>query len=174
MSGTEATRIIKRSARGATTVVIALTASGLEEDRSAILAEGCDDYIRKPFREAEIYGALSRHLGVRFVVQENGGPGQVGEGRSEPAPGANGWAAQAAQSLDGIARVPAALLEALRQATLVGDVTAIEERSREIEKLDPSLAALLQQWARHFEHERILELIERAGSSTHEEPLPAG
>ncbi|MBM3302637.1 MAG: hypothetical protein FJY85_22130, partial [Deltaproteobacteria bacterium] len=29
-------------------------------------AVGCDDFIRKPYREQEILDALARHLGVRF------------------------------------------------------------------------------------------------------------
>ncbi len=55
MDGYEATRTIKGTTRGHATVIIALTASALEEDRVVILSEGCDAYIRKPFRQEEIY-----------------------------------------------------------------------------------------------------------------------
>ena len=66
MDGIEATRRIKATDAGARTKVIALTAHALEDERREILASGCDDFIRKPFRNSEIFDALSRHLGIRF------------------------------------------------------------------------------------------------------------
>ena len=70
MDGYEATRRIKATTKGQATVIIALTASALEEDRVVMLSEGCDGYMRKPFREADLFDALDHHLGVRFVYQE--------------------------------------------------------------------------------------------------------
>ena len=77
MDGYEATKQIKATIQGQATVVIALTASAFEEDRAAILAEGCDDFVRKPFRESEIVEKLAEHLGVRFVYDE--GPAEARE-----------------------------------------------------------------------------------------------
>ena len=37
------------------TVIIALTASAFEEDRIKILEHGCDDFVRKPFKENDIF-----------------------------------------------------------------------------------------------------------------------
>ncbi|MBN1484880.1 MAG: PAS domain S-box protein [Chloroflexia bacterium] len=71
MDGYEATKRIKATAKGQATVVVALTASAFEEDRAAILAEGCDDFVRKPFRESEIWAKLEQHLGVRFVYEQD-------------------------------------------------------------------------------------------------------
>ncbi|MCK4724538.1 MAG: response regulator, partial [Anaerolineales bacterium] len=70
MDGYQATRQIKSTTKGQATVIIALTASALEEDRNIILSEGCDDYLRKPFRENVLFAALEKHLGVRFITQE--------------------------------------------------------------------------------------------------------
>jgi signal transduction histidine kinase/CheY-like chemotaxis protein/streptogramin lyase len=70
MDGYEATRRIKATVQGQATVVVALTASALEEDRRLILSEGCDDYVRKPFREEALFAVLQRHLGVAFVYGE--------------------------------------------------------------------------------------------------------
>ena len=52
------------------TVIIALTASSFEEDRSAILTAGCDDFVRKPFHEADIFDIMAKHLNVRYVYEE--------------------------------------------------------------------------------------------------------
>lgn len=66
MDGREATRRIKLTEAGARTKIIALTAHALEEERREILASGCDDFIRKPYRDSEVFDALARHLGLRF------------------------------------------------------------------------------------------------------------
>jgi CheY-like chemotaxis protein len=64
MDGLEATRRIKQQQTD--TIVIALTAHALEEERKEILASGCDDFIRKPYRDTEIFEALVKHLGVSY------------------------------------------------------------------------------------------------------------
>jgi len=51
-----------------------LTAHALEEERREILESGCDDFIRKPYRDTEIFGALAKHLGVRFLYADEPGP----------------------------------------------------------------------------------------------------
>ncbi|MGA9382129.1 MAG: PAS domain S-box protein, partial [Phormidium sp.] len=44
MDGYEATKIIKSQPGGQNTIIIAVTASALEEERSLVLAAGCDDF----------------------------------------------------------------------------------------------------------------------------------
>jgi PAS domain S-box-containing protein len=68
MDGYTATRQIKANLQN-NTIVIALTASALEEDTDIILGTGCDAIIRKPFREAEILQVLTQYLGIHFAVQ---------------------------------------------------------------------------------------------------------
>ncbi|MEM9116793.1 MAG: PAS domain S-box protein [Cyanobacteria bacterium P01_F01_bin.56] len=67
MDGYQATRYIRSQPRGRDTVIIALTASGLEDERSFILSIGCDDYVRKPFQESLILDKIAEHLGVQYV-----------------------------------------------------------------------------------------------------------
>ena len=67
MNGLEATRRIKENEAGANTRIVALTAHALEEERLEILEAGCDDVIRKPYRDTEIFDALKKYLGVRFL-----------------------------------------------------------------------------------------------------------
>jgi PAS domain S-box-containing protein len=70
LDGFEATHQIKATLKGQATVIIALTASPFEEDRASILAAGCDDYVRKPFREEEVFDKMAEHLGVQFVYED--------------------------------------------------------------------------------------------------------
>ena len=67
MNGYEATRHIKASTKGQATVIIALTASAFEEERTVVLSAGCDDFVRKPFREAEVFDKMADYLGVRYT-----------------------------------------------------------------------------------------------------------
>jgi CheY-like chemotaxis protein len=69
MNGLKATQIIKSTEAGRQTKMIALTAHALEEERKEILAAGCDDFIRKPYRDTEIFDALTRHIDVQFAYE---------------------------------------------------------------------------------------------------------
>jgi CheY-like chemotaxis protein len=151
MDGREATKYIKATPQGQDTIIVALTASAFEEDRAAALAVGCDDFVRKPFREAAIFDILTKHIGVHFVYEELGVEDQ-GSGIGEES---------AARVLD-LARLPAAWLADLHQATTEGDsdwmVTLIEQ----IQEQNPALAGALTQLAANFEHNQILALIQQA------------
>ncbi|MEA5477391.1 cache domain-containing protein [Pseudanabaena galeata UHCC 0370] len=70
MDGYEATRQIKTYLKGQATVIIALTASALEEEKAIILSAGCDDFVRKPFREALIFDKLAEYLGVTYLYED--------------------------------------------------------------------------------------------------------
>ena len=75
MDGLEATRRLKAMPEGATTPVIAISASVLEGDRSEVLDAGADGFIGKPFREGEIFGVLERVIGMRFEYEaDDAGP----------------------------------------------------------------------------------------------------
>ncbi len=74
MDGYEATKAIKQTQKGQDTVIIALTASAFDEQRETILRLGCDDFIRKPFRENVLFEKMAAYLGVRYVYQEQAQP----------------------------------------------------------------------------------------------------
>jgi PAS domain S-box-containing protein len=69
MDGREATRRIKDTPGGKSTVIVALTASSFEEERTEILAAGCDDFLRKPLSEADLFATLRKHLGLEYIYQ---------------------------------------------------------------------------------------------------------
>jgi PAS domain S-box-containing protein len=71
MDGYEATRQIKSHLKGQACVIIALTASAFEENRSLILSAGCDDFIRKPLQEDILFEKIAHHLGVRYLYEDS-------------------------------------------------------------------------------------------------------
>ena len=50
--------------------IIAVTAHALEPEIQEILDAGCEQCIRKPFHDWEIFEALETHLGVHFLRHE--------------------------------------------------------------------------------------------------------
>ncbi len=53
------------------TAIIAIAASGFEEEQELAISAGCNDFLRKPFKETDIFDLMHKHLGVRFVYEES-------------------------------------------------------------------------------------------------------
>jgi CheY-like chemotaxis protein len=159
MDGYEATRRIKSTTRGMATIIIALTASALEEDRVVILSEGCDDYMRKPFQEADLFALVAKHLGVRYLYEESAprdetegaGPGE-GEAQASPEPKAGSLA-------DWLKASDGAWFDELERATVLGDGEAIQRLAGQVARRHPELAAQIKELADRYEHERLLNAI---------------
>jgi two-component system cell cycle response regulator DivK len=60
MNGWEATERIRRNPALAEIRILAVTANAMAGDRERALRAGCDDYLSKPFRPAELVEALAR------------------------------------------------------------------------------------------------------------------
>ncbi len=69
MDGCEATRIIKKESEDNEAVIIALTASAFEEDKAKIIEAGCNDFLRKPFKESEIFERIQKYLNIEFIYE---------------------------------------------------------------------------------------------------------
>jgi CheY-like chemotaxis protein len=145
MDGHEATRRIKATTKGQATVIVALTASAFEEDRKLILSGGCDDFIRKPFREAEIYDKLAKHLGVRFIYE-----GAVEEEKEMMTGDALTSAA--------LAVLPADWVGELYQAAVQADVDLARDVVARIRERDGPLADALASLVRGFRFDIIVDL----------------
>jgi len=149
MDGHEATQRIKAAPQGEKTVIVALTATAFEEDREAILLEGCDDFVRKPFRKEVIYDMLAKHLGVRFTYEDKAAEVVT------PAP--------AKLSAEKLAEQPADWLAELREATVRADQRRMLALSEQLRGRDASLARALDEMIGRYEYKRVLTLIENAG-----------
>jgi len=162
MDGYEATRRIKATTKGQATVIIALTASALEEDRAVTLSEGCDGYMRKPFREADLFEMLSKHLGVRFLYEdlEDRKPDTPGEYPQEALTSVAGQP----ELVEELAALPADLVTDLKRATVQADWGLILSLIDQIRGQNEALADVLTDLANDFEYRDILTLIQLAES----------
>jgi len=149
MDGYEATRQIKAraAATGRSVIVIALTASAFEEDRKVVLDAGCDGFVRKPFREAQIFDTLYHHLGLRFIYDTTTPEPQV----TKHVPSQNLSAA--------IERLPADWVAHLYQSAVALDVEGVRALVDGIRSQEPHLAATLAEWVNDFEFDKLIALI---------------
>ncbi|MEG4858815.1 AAA family ATPase [Microcoleus sp. K1-B6] len=156
MDGYEATQQIKSTTKGQATAIIALTASSLEEERAVALSSGCDDFVRKPFREAEIFEMMHKHLGVRYIYEESGGDrsltGTTGKKSDEM---------QNALNPAALAALPQELLANLQEAAMRSKMNQVDSLIQEIRELNRPLAEALAILADGFEYHKIVTLVQQ-------------
>jgi CheY-like chemotaxis protein len=132
------------------TKIIALTASSFEEERAVILQAGCDDFLRKPFREMEIFDMLHKHLGVRFLYKEEAASARASD-----------FTADSEQTLDAeLSVLPEALLTRFRQAVERIDLEETRVCIAQIKTLNPPLAETLADIVRGYRFDVLQRLFE--------------
>ena len=129
--------------------IIAVTAHAFEEEREPILAAGCDDLVRKPFQEAEIFEVMARHLGVHYVYEE----AEVLEAEGE------GEAAGDTLTPEALAELPDDVLAELKQAIIDLDVDRIGAAIDQVRELNAPVADGLADLVKDFQYEKLLALI---------------
>jgi PAS domain S-box-containing protein len=146
MDGYEATKRIKATTQGQATAIVALSASNFGEARAVVFSVGCDDFIHKPFREADIFDALHKHIGVRYVYDE---------AAREP----NATPTQALTP-EAIAALPADCLASLQKAAIEGDLDLILTHIEQIPSQNDALANALASLAKKFQFKQLLTLLQ--------------
>ncbi|HEY9896421.1 MAG TPA: ATP-binding protein [Candidatus Sericytochromatia bacterium] len=74
VDGYEATKQIAAACEAGNLVppiIIALTGSVFEEDRKVALANGCNDFVRKPFRAEILFEKMADYLGVCYIYADS-------------------------------------------------------------------------------------------------------
>jgi two-component system sensor histidine kinase/response regulator len=157
VDGHQATKRIKSTTKGQATVIIALTASAFEEDRQVILAEGCDDFVRKPFREADIFDKLTKHLGVCFVYEE------VEPTAQAPRPADTAASPQERLTPAALAVLPADWVAEVYQAAVQADGDLVLDLVGQIRAQHPSVADALTSLVRSYRLDIIVTLTQEIG-----------
>ncbi|MBD3885473.1 PAS domain S-box protein [Phormidium tenue FACHB-886] len=147
LNGYEATKHIKSHLKGQATVIIALTASAFEEERVVALSAGCDDFVRKPFREVEILEKMAHYLGVRYVY-ESLVPASSRPDAVDPV------------STEKLMVMPASWRDQLHQAATQVDAELILQLIRQIPPEHDTLALALTELIDHYRFDRIVALTQ--------------
>ncbi|MEO6861620.1 MAG: response regulator, partial [Microcoleus sp.] len=153
MDGYEATQYIKGTIKGQATAIIALTASVLEEERAVILSAGCDAFMRKPFREADIFDAMHKHIGVRYIYED---PGQANLSAIKER--------DREMTEADFVKLPESLVADLKLAILNVDMDFIESAIDQIREKDTVTASAIAHCIENFEYDKVLKLISQAQS----------
>jgi two-component system sensor histidine kinase/response regulator len=152
MDGYEATKRIKSTLQGQATVIIALTASAFEEDRHLVLSAGCDDFLRKPFREEVLWEKISHHLGVRYLY------GEISDSLSQ----AHLHLFPSSQLIQELQQAPQNWVNQLQEKALECSDDGILFLLESLKPEQQGLAIALQEWAEQFQFDLILELIQKS------------
>jgi signal transduction histidine kinase/CheY-like chemotaxis protein len=147
MDGYEATQQIKSYLKGQATAILALTASTLEEEKAIVLSAGCDDFVRKPFREEVIFEKMAQYLGVRYVYEDI----QV-----------KGFSESIKLNTESLAVMSQEWLIELSEAAALINIEQITQLLSQIPKEHQPLAQAIQQHVDDFDVDLILDFAQTA------------
>ncbi len=148
MDGYQATQHIKQHPQHPPTIIIALTASVFEEEKSIVLSSGCDDFVRKPFRESLILEKIAQHLGVEYIY----------ETLSHPCPAPDDTSLSTLE----LAKMPCSWIEQLQYFAAGADG---EQITQLVVQLPPELGHIRQtilNWVNQFEFEQLVNTTAEA------------
>lgn len=148
MSGSEATKQIKSDSQGSSTVIIAVTASVLEEQTAQVLAMGCDDFIRKPFREFHIFEMMEKYLGLEYIYTDEPAPNQF-----KPA--------NSILTHESFNKMPSVWVEELYQASIDLDYDLVLDLIQEIPSEQAGLSQALTDLVCNYRIDQIFNLIQK-------------
>ncbi|MGZ4958452.1 MAG: response regulator [Methylomonas sp.] len=148
MDGYEATQRIRQMEGGEKVKIAALTASAFTDERDRVLGAGCDEFVRKPFRESELFEVVKRLLGVVYDYS--------------PAQGEAPELGDISQTdlVEWLAKLPATLRQRLRQTLEIGDVSEVSAVLEAIEAVDQTLSAQLQQYTDQFRYDELMSILD--------------
>lgn len=149
MDGYAATQFIKTKQQVQKPIIIALTASALDEEQDVILAAGCDDFVRKPFREDVIFQKLQHHLGVEYVY------GEVTHSGADPQ--------SSSQELtrDDLMSMPLNWIQSLHEAAGKVDNSSILQLLQQLPPGQQKLAERIMSIVQNFRCDKLFHLTEQ-------------
>jgi PAS domain S-box-containing protein len=144
MSGQEVMEHLRAAPPAHPMRVIVVSASALEEDRQAILDQGADGYIAKPYHMEEITTELQRQLGLEYETVAADATGQD----------AAQWTPDELRRR--LAALPAPLRDALRVAVQQLDLHQLRTHLPRVAEADAPLADHLGLLAGNYDYDTLL------------------
>lgn len=147
MDGYEATRRIKSTEKGKQTPIVALTASAFEDERKKMESLGMQGYIRKPFRENELFSTLGEILELSYIYDDEMPVLQ------------DKYLDNSDLISDDIARLPRELVTKMTDALAVADLDLLIDLIDSINEDHPEIANKLMNMARNYEYVNLHQLL---------------
>jgi CheY-like chemotaxis protein/anti-sigma regulatory factor (Ser/Thr protein kinase) len=133
-------------------VIIALSASVFKKDRESFLKAGCDDAVRKPFDEIEIFTMMAKYLGLRYIYEKG----------EEQRPNNAGHNNEGVLTPEILAALPPELFSGLEQALAQLAPQRVNDALEAIRLHNTPLAERLGDLAQKFQYHDMLNLLEKA------------
>lgn len=152
MNGYRASQEIRARPNGQDTAIIALTASAFEENRSLVLAAGCDDFVRKPFEERILYEKIAQHLGVEYLYDD--------ETRFKERSPQTSPAERQSMLQDHLEKMPRGWIDKLHQAATEVDAQQVLDLLLQIPPEEELLTRTLEEWVENFRFDRVTEITQ--------------
>jgi CheY-like chemotaxis protein len=162
IGGLEAMRRLR--AAGSKTVLVAFTASSIEEAPRESRAAGADDILLKPYREADLFRILGERLDVEYVYEPSEGP----------APLAVVLTSDPSALSESLRNMPADLLDSLRTAALQARARRIEELVVDVAAYSSEAAGQIRALARDFRYDDLVTALDEATQRSIESLPPRG
>lgn len=146
MDGREATRRIRAEEAGKDVVIIAVTASALDEERAEIMRLGVNDFVRKPFKEAELLESMSIHGRLHYLFDD----------------AAETNKATKDEKIDFssiVSQIPDGVIHQTQTALELGDLDQLTQLAGEIGKFGTALSERMLQLIHEFKLEEIKTLL---------------
>jgi signal transduction histidine kinase len=146
------------------TKIIALTASAFEESRSAVEAVGCDDFVRKPFKQQDVLDKMGYHLGVEYEYRtlsdgnDSSWTGSLENGvkMKPPVPQPE----VQSEFLRLLEQMPSTWIRDVREAAIEADSDWLHRLIEQIAASEDLLPNYLKSLTEQFEFDTILDLLE--------------
>jgi len=147
MDGYESTRIIKSMEEGKDIPIVALTASTFEDERKRIKALNMQGYIRKPFREGDLFRTIGKLLHLKYIYEED-----LNE-IAEKIPVDNN------KFEEDFVKLPELIVSEMLEAISVADLDKLTSIINGFETEYPCVAHKLMNLAKGYEYDNIEKLL---------------
>ncbi|MDZ8054953.1 MAG: AAA family ATPase [Aulosira sp. ZfuVER01] len=158
MDGFEATRRLRMLPNFKEVKVIAISASVFDFEQKQSLEVGCNDFLPKPFRVAELLEKLRIHLGLEWIYEEI---------EIEPKQQKDVNLKTKIQNLQ-LIPPSAEEIAILLDLAMKGDLRSLAQKATQLEELDEQLlpfATHLRQLAKEFKGKQIVDFIKQYSQS---------
>ena len=155
MDGYEATRRIKLTEKGKKTPIVALTASAFDEEQEKIGSLDIQGYIRKPYRESELFSTIGKVLNIKYIYEE------------ENKPFASEKYFQNEDTLkEDIIKLPDEIVIAMQDALAVADLDVLIKNIKSLHPDSSELSQHLMSLANNYQYDSLQEIFNHR-SNTH-------
>ena len=151
VGGADAIRQIRAMPQGRAPFILAVSASAFAENREQAIAAGADDFLSKPFREADLLERLRVRLGIEYI--------------SVPVPPSRtpGAVVNPTSASHALAKLPAPLRDQLHKAAIHADYDCLMALADQLAGIDVESARILRQTVEQFDYQKLIDYVQAGG-----------